>query len=40
MAREQVADPLAERPAFTGNRREDWGLFVEAYGKMRPMLML
>jgi carboxyl-terminal processing protease len=34
----QVADPLAERPPFTGNRREDWGLFVTAYGKMRTAL--
>lgn len=34
----EVADPLAERPPFTGNRREDWGLFVVAYGKMRAAL--
>ena len=30
----QVADPLAERPPFTGDRREDWRLFVAAYQRM------
>ncbi|MGE3269233.1 MAG: S41 family peptidase [Chloroflexota bacterium] len=34
----QVADPLAERPAFTGNRTEDWRLFLPAYSKMREAL--
>jgi carboxyl-terminal processing protease len=34
----QVADPLAERPAFTGTRSEDWRLFVAAYGKVRASL--
>jgi carboxyl-terminal processing protease len=26
-----IADPLAQRPAFTGDRREDWRLFLPAY---------
>ena len=30
----QVEDPLAERPPFTGDRREDWRLFVTAYQRM------
>ncbi|MCC7369715.1 MAG: PDZ domain-containing protein [Chloroflexi bacterium] len=34
----QVADPLAERPAFTGNRSEDWRLFLPAYAKMKAAL--
>jgi carboxyl-terminal processing protease len=29
-----VADPLAERPPFTGDRREDWRLFLPAYAQM------
>src|SRR4051812_27965931 len=34
----QVSDPLAERPAFTNDRRGDWQLFVTAYGKMADAL--
>src|SRR4051794_11144117 len=30
----QVADPLEQRPAFTGDRREDWRLFVPAYQRV------
>jgi len=34
----QVADPLAERPPFTGDRRSDWQLFLTAYGRMAQAL--
>jgi carboxyl-terminal processing protease len=30
----QVADPLEQRPAFTGDRREDWRLFVPTYDRV------
>jgi carboxyl-terminal processing protease len=30
----QVADPLEARPAFTGDRREDWRLFLPAYERV------
>jgi carboxyl-terminal processing protease len=29
-----VADPLAQRPSFTGERRADWQLFLPAYARM------
>ena len=29
----QVSDPLASRPDFTGDRRGDWQLFLQAYAK-------
>jgi carboxyl-terminal processing protease len=34
----QVVDPLAERPNFTGDRREDWRLFLPAYDQMAKAL--
>lgn len=34
LASKDVADPLAERPPFTGDRREDWRLFLGAYQKV------
>jgi carboxyl-terminal processing protease len=34
LEKQQVADPLAERPPFTGDRREDWRLFLPAYEKV------
>jgi carboxyl-terminal processing protease len=30
----QVADPLEQRPPFTGDRREDWRLFLPAYERV------
>ena len=33
-----VADPLAERPPFTGERREDWRLFLPAYERVAKAL--
>jgi carboxyl-terminal processing protease len=33
-----VEDPLAERPAFTGDRRADWRLFLPAYEKVSQAL--
>jgi carboxyl-terminal processing protease len=33
-----VADPLAERPAFTGDRRGDWQLFLPAYAQIAQAL--
>lgn len=38
LASKNVEDPLAERPPFTGDRREDWRLFVPAYQKMSQAL--
>lgn len=34
LASKSIQDPLAERPAFTGDRREDWRLFLPAYDKV------
>jgi carboxyl-terminal processing protease len=34
----QVADPLEARPAFTGDRREDWRLFLPAYARVAQAL--
>jgi len=34
----QVSDPLASRPAFTGDRRGDWQLFVQAYARVAQAL--
>ena len=34
LARRNIVDPLWERPAFTGDRREDWRLFLPAYEKV------
>ena len=34
LEKRQVTDPLAERPPFTGDRREDWRLFLPAYEKV------
>jgi carboxyl-terminal processing protease len=34
LEKRNVADPLAERPEFTGDRREDWRLFLPAYEKV------
>ena len=31
LEKRNVSDPLAERPPFTGDRREDWRLFLPAY---------
>lgn len=31
LAKQDVVDPLWERPPFTGDRREDWRLFLPAY---------
>jgi len=31
LAKHNVVDPLWERPPFTGDRREDWRLFLPAY---------
>src|SRR3954452_759766 len=30
----KIADPLAQRPDFTGDRREDWRLFLPAYDQV------
>jgi len=34
----EVSDPLAARPAFTGDRRGDWQLFVQAYSRVAQAL--
>ncbi|MFN8636004.1 MAG: S41 family peptidase [Chloroflexota bacterium] len=33
-----VSDPLDSRPAFTGNRNEDWRLFIPAYERVATAL--
>ncbi len=38
LASKNVEDPLAVRPQFTGDRREDWRLFLPAYEKMSKAL--
>lgn len=34
----QVADPLAQRPDFSGDRRDDWRLFLAAYDQVAKAL--
>jgi carboxyl-terminal processing protease len=34
----KIADPLSERPAFTGDRRDDWRLFLPAYEQVAKAL--
>src|SRR5215211_2102381 len=34
----QVEDPLEQRPPFTGDRREDWRLFLPAYERVAKAL--
>jgi carboxyl-terminal processing protease len=38
LERQFIADPLAQRPAFTGDRREDWRLFLPAYEQVAKAL--
>jgi carboxyl-terminal processing protease len=38
LERQYIADPLAQRPAFTGDRREDWRLFLPAYEQVAKAL--
>jgi len=38
LASKSVEDPLAQRPPFTGERRDDWRLFLPAYEKMAQAL--